>query len=83
MRTTLVLDDALVREAKHRAVDLNLTLGEFVNRALRDALRGTPDGDDAPFSMPTFGAPGAAVRHEPGDLHAVLDDEDGSPFGGD
>lgn len=64
MRTTLVLDDELVRQAKDLAVHQDVTLSEFVNQALREALhpgelpaeqpseRATP-GTDRPKAPPT------------------------------
>jgi hypothetical protein len=38
MKTTLVLKDAVVREAKRRAASLGMTLSEFTERSLRDSL---------------------------------------------
>lgn len=56
MRTTLVLDDRLVREAKRRAADTGTTLSEVVNDALREALR--PSSEPVPpFRMITYGDP--------------------------
>ncbi len=56
MRTTLVLDDRLVREAKRRAADTGTTLSEVVNDALREALRPTPR-PAVTFEMITYGDP--------------------------
>lgn len=77
MRTTLILDDELVREAKKRAAVAGLSLSELVNRALRDAL-GAPEPDAPPFEMITYGRAGPTVRHEPGDLAEELEREDGA-----
>lgn len=74
MRTTLILDDALVRRAKRQAVERDLTLSEIVNEALRDALRELPVAA-APFSMVTFGRPETRVRHEPADFAAATEDQ--------
>ncbi len=75
MRTTLVLDDALVRQAKQRALDQDVTLSEVVNESLRTSLmRVEPDA--APFSMVTYGRGGAAVEHEPADFASALESED-------
>ena len=56
MRTTLILDDALVRRARRRALEHDLTLSDVVNEALREALREPPVAA-APFAMVTFGRP--------------------------
>ncbi|MEK7413737.1 MAG: hypothetical protein AAB263_10535 [Planctomycetota bacterium] len=42
MRTTLILDDDLVREARSRAARLDLTMGDVINRALRRGLAEDP-----------------------------------------
>ena len=42
MRTTLDLDDHLVREAKRRALDQGSTLTSFIEEALRERLRSDP-----------------------------------------
>lgn len=59
MRTTLILDDQLIRRAKREASDKGATLSEFVNRALRDYF--FSDKPSAPnrsnFKMPVFGEP--------------------------
>jgi hypothetical protein len=73
MRTTLVLDDELLRRAKYRAAERNLTVSDVVNQALRAALS-EPAPTAQPFTMPTYGA-GATVRHEPSDFDPTLEDE--------
>jgi hypothetical protein len=75
MRTTLVLDDALLRQAKRRAVERNLTVSDVVNEALRDSF-GRPVRPAPPFSMTTYGSAARRVRHEPTDFALELDDED-------
>lgn len=75
MRTTLVLDDSLVRRAKRRAVERNQTLSDVVNEALREVLREAPV-HAPPFSLVTYGHPGRQVRHEPADFAATVDAED-------
>ena len=72
MRTTLVLDDELVRQAKHRAAEGRLTLSDVVNQALRETLgRAAPAAP--PFSMITYGRAGRIVRHEPADFTTALE----------
>ncbi len=75
MRTTLILDDELLRRAKRRAVERNLTVSDIVNEALREVFgRRAPAA--RPFSMTTYGTSGRRVRHEPPDFAAALEDED-------
>jgi hypothetical protein len=75
MRTTLVLDDRLVREAKRRAVDTGTTLSEIVNDALREALRPAP-AVVPPFRMITYGDPSKTLDLTPEDIKALLQDDD-------
>ena len=80
MRTTLVLDGQLVREAKKRAADAGLTFSELVNRVLRDAF--VPRDETAPpFEMITHGHHGPEVRHEPDDLAEALEHDDAASLG--
>jgi hypothetical protein len=78
MRTTLVIDDELLREAKKRAAALNLTVSEVVNHALRDALT-EPSPVAGAFSFPTFGGGGSVVDHEPEAFSPTSDDEHPTP----
>ena len=75
MRTTLVLDDVLLREAKHRAAERDMTVSDVVNEALRDAFRQAPQAAP-PFSMITYGRADRQVTHQPADFaaDAELDD---------
>jgi Arc/MetJ-type ribon-helix-helix transcriptional regulator len=75
MRTTLVLDDDLVRQVKQRAARRNLTVSEVVNEALREFLK-RPVAAAPPFTMVTYGRAARTARHEPPDFAAVLEDED-------
>jgi hypothetical protein len=75
MRTTLVLDDALLRQAKRRAAERDLTVSDVVNEALRESFRDTSPAAP-PFSMVTYGGAGRRVQHEPADFAAELEDED-------
>jgi hypothetical protein len=57
MRTTLVIDDHVLRDAKHRAVEAGLSLSELTTMALRDALRKRAlRAQRSPFVMPTYGS---------------------------
>lgn len=75
MRTTLVLDDALLRQAKRRAAERDLTVSEVVNEALRDSF-GRPVPTAPPFLMATYGGAGRRVQHEPSDFASELEAED-------
>jgi hypothetical protein len=76
MRTTLVLDDHLFRQAKRRAAERNVTLSDVVNEALREALKRPARAATSPFSMISYGRAGRRVDHEPADFVARLEDED-------
>jgi hypothetical protein len=79
MRTTLNIDDRLVDKAKHRAVDLGLTLSEYVNRLLgRDLSESKPRPQ--PFQMVTYGNPRKRVHREPDDFAQALEEEDVEAF---
>ena len=87
MRTTLVLNDDLVQQARHLAVDSELTLSELVNRALRAMLteaaqRGRNGSSlSARFSMVTFGPTDRTVHHEPADFARLAELEDEQALG--
>lgn len=80
MRTTLILDDDLVREAKRRAIDRDLTLSEMINEALRESLRESP-GKTQSFTLVTYGGDTRTSRHEPADFKVFLEDVDRERFG--
>jgi hypothetical protein len=75
MRTTLVLNDELLRRAKRRAVERGLSVSDIVNESLRESLD-RPAPAALPFSMITYGRSGDAVHHEPADFAAALEEED-------
>lgn len=54
MKTTLVLKDSIVRDAKKRAAELGITLSELTERALRDALAAKP-AERTRIVLPTSG----------------------------
>jgi hypothetical protein len=55
MRTTIRIDDQLLREAKEEAVRMNRTLGEMVSEGLRSVLRRRGKSDRQPHaSLVTF-----------------------------
>jgi antitoxin component of RelBE/YafQ-DinJ toxin-antitoxin module len=77
MRTTLVLDDDLLRQAKRVAAERNVTVSEVVNAALRESLA-RPPAEAPPFQMITYGRSDRRVHHEPKDFAAAIDDDDRS-----
>ena len=76
MRTTLVLDDHLVRQAKERALAEGTTLSEITNRALREFVPavGAAAGEEPPFRMPTHDARGGTVCLSAAGIAALRDD---------
>ena len=75
MRTTLVLDDSLLKQAKRRAAERNTTVSEVVNDALRASLD-RPQPTAPPFALVTYGRGAPRVRHEPTDFHRELEADD-------
>ncbi|WP_136707570.1 hypothetical protein [Agromyces sp. H66] len=53
MRTTVNIDEHLLVQAKRRAAARNLTLGEYVEEAVRHELL-RDSARRAPISLPTF-----------------------------
>jgi hypothetical protein len=80
MRTTLVLDDGLLRQAKRRAAERDVTLSDVVNEALREALR-QPTPTALPYSMITFGRADRPVSHEPTAFSDEQEDQDRDGLG--
>jgi Arc/MetJ family transcription regulator len=77
MRTTMVIDDELFRQAKKRAAETGTSLSEVVNRALREAFSPKPAAAALPpFRMVTFGRSQPHVDHTPADLWRAEEDDD-------
>ncbi len=76
MRTTVIIEDELLRQAKRSAAERDMTLSDIINDALRTRLtRRIPDA--APFQLVTYGGRSRnAARHEPADFAQALDQED-------
>jgi hypothetical protein len=75
MRTTLVIDDELLRQVKRKAAERNATISDIVNDALRQCLE-RPVSAVVPFSLVTYGRSDESVSHEPSEFSAALEDED-------
>jgi hypothetical protein len=77
MRTTMIIDDDLLRQAKKRAAEQGVSVSEIVNRALRESFAGQAVAVTLPpFRMVTFGRGEAVVDHQPAELARALEDED-------
>ena len=74
MRTTLVLDDVLLKRAREVAAKAGCTLSDIVNQALGEALSARAVARPR-FEMITYGA-GDRTRHEPSDFAAALEADD-------
>ena len=77
MKTTLVLKDQIVREAKRRAASLGMTLSEFTERSLRDSLA-EKHVPRRRIALPTTGHGLPPYAHSVAELKA-LEVEDGEP----
>jgi predicted transcriptional regulator len=64
-RTTVRLDDELMRRAKASAAERGITLTELIEEALRERLaRADVVVDDEEWELPAYGEPGEWVNPE-------------------
>jgi hypothetical protein len=85
MRTTVRLDDALVREAKVRAAEQGITFTQLLDESLRERLAARPRPKKAgPFRLRSYGKRGTRPGVDLDDNRAVRDlmDEDAAQFQG-
>jgi hypothetical protein len=75
MKTTLVLKDDVVRRAKRRAAELGMTLSEFAERSLRDALAEKPVASRR-IVLPTSGHGLPVHDHSVAELKALEIEDD-------
>lgn len=83
MRTTLIIQDQLLADAKKLAAERQSSVSEIVNEALRQALKRDPASKARPsFSMPTYRPPQATAPHDlsPAQLHELLVAEEIAPY---
>ena len=73
MRTTLVIDDYVLMEAKRQAMEAGMTLSDFTTLSLRETLRKRDHPPSPSFSMPTYGA-GTAHTSSPREIAALRDE---------
>ena len=59
MKTTLIIEDTILKKAKEQAAARDTTVSELVNQSLRSYLHAplTPAGEARVFTMPVFGNP--------------------------
>ncbi len=80
MRTTVIIDDVLLREARLRAAEHDMTVSDVINAALRDAFRPS-QASHPPFAMITYGPETPKVTHEPEEFALVEESDDRSVLG--
>jgi hypothetical protein len=73
VRTTIRLDDDLLRDAKRAAVERGTTLTAVIEDALRRALAPAPATRREPFRMPTFRGDGLRPGVDLDDTASLLD----------
>jgi hypothetical protein len=79
MRTTVVIEDGLLHEAKLKAASRGITLSQLLNEALRAAL--TERAEAPPrYEVIGYGAGLPLVHHEPSDFKKILEDDDLASF---
>lgn len=82
MKTTIEIDDGLVRLLKRRAANKDDSLSGVINSLLRNALAFEEQqaGVAAPFQMITFGGPANSVQGRPEVLKQQDDEVDYAKF---
>ena len=77
MKTTLIIEDTILKKAKEQAAARDTTVSELVNQSLRSYLHApqTPVGEVRAFSMPVFGqAAGSVPSVSPTQMAELRDD---------
>jgi plasmid stability protein len=80
MRTTIRLDDDLIKQAKVRAAEQGITLTQLIDESLRERLSARPRRMSVePFRLPTYGEGGTRPGVDLDDNRALRDlmDEEG------
>lgn len=74
MRTTVRLDDDLLKEAKVRAAEQGITLTQLIDESLRERLATRPrERKEKPFRLPTYGKGGTRPGVDLSDNRATRD----------
>ena len=77
MKTTLIIDDGLLKKTKEEAAARDTTVSELVNQSLRSYLYAVPKSgrEERGFFMPVFGSPApAAAGVSPAQIAELRDD---------
>lgn len=72
MRTTVSIDDALLERAKRRAQQRGVTLGRYIEEALREHLSANPRTNER-VSLPVFSGGGLRAGIDPSSSRALYD----------
>lgn len=80
MRTTLSIDDNLLERAKKRAREQGITLGRYVDEALREHLTAAPHDEEIRLTVVEGGGvrPGVDLTSNRA-IYDLLDEEDARP----
>lgn len=73
MRTTIAIDDNLLRQTKALAVETNRTVGQVVEDALRVVLTVREAGSATVAPLPVYGGSGVLPGVDLSDAAALLD----------
>jgi hypothetical protein len=75
MRTTVDIEEPLLRHARKRAAATNTTLSQIVKNALRAYLAAPARRSDQPFELVVRGTPGGPCP-TPAEMARALEDEE-------
>lgn len=76
MKTTLNIDDGVMRELKREAAKRGCTMSELVEAGIRLVLKKEPPAKDIP-PLPSFSSGGALVDYaDRGALYRAMEEED-------
>jgi hypothetical protein len=81
MRTTIVIDDDLFRQAKHQAAETGQSLSQLIMSALREALRPAKPKKEPRYRVITFDGGGKKHHLSPADMKRILEEEDIERYG--
>lgn len=73
MRTTVRLDDALIKEAKMRAAEQGITLTKLIDESLRERLGRRAEPGSTSLDLPVFGERGTLPGVDLSDNRALRD----------
>ncbi len=76
MRTTVSIDESVLRAAKKEAAERGISLSQLVSQVLRDVVAEREKSPGQRFRMVTVGAGAEAVDHAPSELREDLDRTD-------